>query len=183
MSGHTVADETPAIGAPSAPNTTAGIDVREYRMLHPFKWEEVGRFDADVPYAAMSWVPGWRYVDSGPEDVEMAWDGLGEQIRRVVSIHKPGPTYPARVFYVRQWRPPGNAPVFGRTALRITTTQAFRRWATGQSWRDFQDRRCPFFAPLDLYLHCQSAPTLAALLVRSAATIADASPASGMNHD
>lgn len=153
----------------------------EHRMLFPFKRGDHTEYDADGPCVVGStWVPGWNYEQRGPEDTEMVWDGLGEEIRTIISTHKPGAKWPERVFYVRQWRDP-DGKVFGRSNLRITTMQAFRRWASGQRWRDALGRHSPFEAPLALYLHCASAPALVPELVRSEATITDDSPASGTN--
>lgn len=97
-----------------------------FERWYPFKREEVEIWDNDGAIGAISWVPGWYYQDSGPEDQEPAWDGEGVEIRTLVSLHKPG-RYPERAFYVRQWRDP-DGKVFGKTALRMTTASAFRKW-------------------------------------------------------
>lgn len=97
-----------------------------FERWHPFKREEVNRWNEEGGYKAMSWIPGWRYEMYCQDDGEPVWDGEGVEIRRLVSLHKPD-RYPERAFYVRQWRDP-DGKVFGKTALRMTTSSAFRKW-------------------------------------------------------
>lgn len=77
------------------------------------------------------WRPGveWERDDNG--DADACAGGVGAILLTVVSVHKPG-KYPTRVFYTRQWRDP-DGKVFGKTNLRVTTQDAFRRMAKG--WR------------------------------------------------
>ena len=79
-----------------------------------------------------TWRPGWTYELCGHygDDSEPAWEGDGEELRELVAICKPG-HYPARAFYVRQWRDP-DGRVFGKKGLRMTTASAFRRWTLGE---------------------------------------------------
>jgi hypothetical protein len=116
------------------------------RAWHPFMRQTFQPFPEPVlpgdwaglyvtPPEVPTWVPGWRYEDCGPEDVEEVWDGEGEQLRTIVSIHKPG-RYPTRVFYTRQWRDP-DGKVFGKPPLRMTTMQAFRTWLSGDRWPSY----------------------------------------------
>ncbi len=81
-----------------------------------------------------TWRPGVDFVDScfgpeGPESQDAIADALGFMLVTIIDIHKPG-TYPERVFYVRKWENP-DGKVFGKTGLRITTTQAFLRLLKG----------------------------------------------------
>jgi hypothetical protein len=80
-----------------------------------------------------SWRPGVdRYLaPNGGEGREVTFcNGTGVMILTPISRHKPGPKYPERVFYVRQWETP-DGKVFGKTGLRITTVEAFRRRLRG----------------------------------------------------
>lgn len=76
------------------------------------------------------WKPGTRMEQIGLEDVAPFCDAMGEQQLTVVSIHKPSPRYPARVFFTQKWKDPDGI-VFGKTKLRILTVDAFRRRANG----------------------------------------------------
>lgn len=115
-----------------------------YEAWHPFKREEYQPIPDDpeggYPAKCATWVPGWRYEDCGPEDVEEVWDGEGEQLRTVVSTHRPGPRYPERVFYTRQWRAP-DGRVFGRGGLRCVIAPTFRAWLRGERWPSFSPAR------------------------------------------
>jgi hypothetical protein len=108
-----------------------------YEAWHPFKLEAYQPIpddpDGGYPDKVNTWVPGWRYEDCGPEDVEEVWDGAGLQRRTVVSLHRPGPRYPERVFYTRQWVDP-NGHVFGRSNLRCVIAPTFRAWLRGERW-------------------------------------------------
>lgn len=116
-----------------------------YRAWHPFtQGEYLDCLDFEDPASggtfappkpSLTWVPGFRFEPCGGygEDTVEAWDGEGVQLRTVISLHKPGPTYPERVFYVRQWRAP-NGRVFGKTGLRVAVSPVFRRWLRGERW-------------------------------------------------
>ncbi len=121
---------------------------RTYEAWYPFLREEyqgpptqVGPEDWLESPVETTWRPGWKFEPLPPygEDTEEVWDGAGEQLRTVISIHKPG-TYPARVFYVRQWRDP-DGKVFGKTALRVIAASAFRTWLRGERWPSFSPAR------------------------------------------
>lgn len=79
-----------------------------------------------------SWRPGTRAVMSGPESTEDVADGLGTMNLSEVSRHKPG-KYPERVFYVRTFTDP-DGRTFGKTNLRMTTAQNYRRLCSGHSY-------------------------------------------------
>lgn len=102
----------------------------EHRVAYPMVLEPVELLGDDGPYQTKSWRPGVRYVNQSPYgDSAASADGVGWMILRVVSIHKPG-KYPERVFYTRTWTDP-TGQSFGKTKLRVTTTQAFRAMAKG----------------------------------------------------
>lgn len=84
------------------------------------------------PQAFETWVPGWYHEALPPygEDSRPVWDGEGQEVRLVVSVHKPG-RFPPRVFYTRQWRSPDGRQ-FGKTGLHMTTHQAFVSWRSGE---------------------------------------------------
>lgn len=75
-----------------------------------------------------SWKPGTREVMYGPESTESVADGMGTMNLDEVSRHKPG-RYPERVFYVRTFTDP-DGRTFGKTILRVTSAQNFRRLCT-----------------------------------------------------
>lgn len=108
-----------------------------YAAWHPFKLEAYQPIPDDpeggYPEKVNTWVPGWRYEDSGPEDVDEAWDGEGTQRRTIISIHRPAPRYPERVFYTRQWVDPAGH-MFGKANLRCVVAPTFRRWLHGERW-------------------------------------------------
>ena len=77
--------------------------------------------------------PTWNV---GPLDVRDQYGqptyvahGWGKMLIKVVSRHKPG-KYPERIFYTRQWEDP-DGKQFGKTCLRITTAQRFKRLISG----------------------------------------------------
>jgi hypothetical protein len=51
-------------------------------------------------------------------------------VYRLVDIHRLPRPYPPRAFYTRQWVSP-EGKTFGKTALRITTLEAFKRRVQG----------------------------------------------------
>ena len=105
-------------------------DGQEFRVEYPMVLEPVELLGDEGPYQTNSWRPGVRYVNHSPYcDAAAFADGVGLMILRVVSVHKPG-KYPERVFYTRTWIDPACRP-FGKTKLRVTTTQAFRAMAKG----------------------------------------------------
>jgi hypothetical protein len=115
-----------------------------YAAWHPFKREEYQPIPDDpesgYPAKCATWVPGWRYEPSGPEDMEEVWDGEGVQLRTIVSLHRPGARYPERVFYTRQWQAP-NGHTFGKGALRCVIAPTFRAWLRGERWPAYSPAR------------------------------------------
>lgn len=141
--------------APALP-LVAGVT---YEAWHPFKLEAYQPIPDDpeggYPAEVKTWVPGWRYEPSGPEDVEEVWDGEGVQYRTIVSLHRPAPRYPERVFYTRQWRGP-NGRVFGKTGLRCVIAPTFRHWLRGERWPDRSPARAGHVAWVRALQNAQS---------------------------
>lgn len=79
-----------------------------------------------------SWRPGTRAVMVYPDDSEDVADGMGTMNLAEVSRHKPG-RYPERVFYVRTFTDP-DGRTFGKTHLRMTTAQNYRRLCSGHAY-------------------------------------------------
>lgn len=113
------------------------IEGRAYSIAYPFLIttyqpppEGDGEEGVSYPPERETWRPGFEpYATQYTEGYYC--HGWGREVRRIVSIHKPG-NYPARVFYVRSWvDPDGNA--FGKTSLKIKSASAFKRWALGRS--------------------------------------------------
>ncbi len=105
-----------------------------FRVAYPFALEEYsGPKDGEF-YDGKTWRPGVRFEvrDSGylydPDQVAIA-DGMGQMVLEVVSRHKPG-KFPERTFFLRSFVDP-NGRSFGKAKLRVTTTQAFKRMASG----------------------------------------------------
>ncbi len=147
-----------------------------YSVWFPFvrdEYEPPQNWSADGTRRLETWRPGWRYVPRSPEDTEPEWDGDGEERRLLVAICKPG-RYPARAFYVRQWSDP-DGKIFGKTALRMTTLTAFRKWSLGEP-------KARILYDIGGYWRTAEAEkTFQRRIGRSEATITNASPASGMN--
>lgn len=103
----------------------------EIEVAHPFVREKYTQQDEDGTAEVMSWRPGTRQENILPDDAEEVADGIGTQVIRIVSVHKPG-KYPTRVFFTRSWRDPqGNE--FGKNKLCIAVASAFRRRCRGYS--------------------------------------------------
>lgn len=108
------------------------LDIQEvglapgYKVVeYPFIKEDVSLIGEDGPYEAKSWVPGVRFENISPEDVDAVADGVGHMMLTVVGVFKPG-RYPTRVFFTRKFSDPdGN--VFGKSKLHICTLEKFRR--------------------------------------------------------
>ena len=103
-----------------------------YECPYPFvrKPYETGPYDEnDAPVIELTWTPGVRFINCGPDDTEAVHDGIGARIATVVSFHKPG-RYPTRVFYTVQWRDPAGR-AFGKPKLRMATVEKFCRQARG----------------------------------------------------
>lgn len=106
--------------------------VPEIGSLHERPWpfmraEEAGYSSEFCDYTVGRWRPGFSQELCGPygDDTEVVCDAVGTEIFEVVSVHKPGPKYPTRVFYVRRWRDP-DGKVFGSTSLKCKVAWAFR---------------------------------------------------------
>lgn len=100
------------------------VDGDEFEVRYPFVLEKVSLFDGEGFAEVDSWRPGTRGEMVGNEDAEMVADGIGTQVLRVISIHKPG-KYPERIFFTQSWRDP-HGRSFGKTKLRMLPTSTFR---------------------------------------------------------
>lgn len=134
-------------GEPPTP-LAAGVT---YSAWHPFKRDEYAPIPDEGPESGgvydwtareSTWVPGWLFEPCGRygEDVQEVWDGEGLQLRTIVSLHKPGPKYPERVFYVRQWQAPCGRR-FGKAGLRCVIAPTFRHWLRGERWPSYSPAR------------------------------------------
>lgn len=130
------------------PTPENGVEV--YRSPYPFVRSTFTQYDEEGGYEVPTWKPGIEYdVRHSPvwtgEDVPDYFavaDGVGEIILTVVSRHKPGPKYPERVFYTRQWRNP-DGKLFGNNKLHICSTQAFSRRKRGWFLDEAYEIRMP----------------------------------------
>jgi hypothetical protein len=102
---------------------------QKFEACYPFTRTTYTDFDEEGPFEVASWKPRIEYVERGPEDTEAIAHGEGKVLLEVIDSHRPG-KYPARVFFTRRWRDP-DGKVFGNTALRIKTSQAFGRLTKG----------------------------------------------------
>lgn len=110
-------------------------------------------YEADYPFVRVVWDKHWRDEEGGGVVATPSWKpgaiwqltnafggcdcichGVGKVIYEVYSRHKPGPRFPERIFYTRQWQSP-DGKRFGKTGLRMTTTRAFERKKRGW-WLD-----------------------------------------------
>lgn len=105
-----------------------------FKVPHPFRRTRVTLYETDYDgsrsYETDTWAPGVYTQMIPPDDCEWVADAIGHQVLTVVSTHKPGPRYPTRVFYTRQWRDP-DGKTFGKTKLRILSEPAFNRLRRG----------------------------------------------------
>jgi hypothetical protein len=102
-----------------------------YAFRYPFVLESVTvDYDEGGPIEGLSWRPGVRFEQDGPDSFESVADGDGLCEFTVVSIHKPGPRYPERVFFTRRFQDPAGK-WFGKPDLRVTTLQTFSRRIKG----------------------------------------------------
>lgn len=118
---------------------TADINIAagaSFTVAHPFCWELASKpgDDPEGPWNIefMSWRPGVRFALRGHGEYHHGveeFEGVGAQVLTVVGVFKPG-KYPARVFYTRKWRDP-DGKEFGKGALRIKVTSAFKRLLRG----------------------------------------------------
>lgn len=121
---------TPTPTPPAA--GSAGARCETHTAEYPFVRSVYDVFDADGSHDVPCWAPGVRHVWCGPEDTEAVADGIGFVTYTVVSEHRPGPGWPTRVFYTRQWIDPSGKR-FGKNKLHIATKQKFRRLCRGYS--------------------------------------------------
>lgn len=110
---------------------------KSYRIPYPFCRTTYTDYSKEkngvTGVEADTWRPGTdfkTFIDSyGEPDCDSIADKMGAMLVTIIDIHKPG-TYPERVFYIRKWETP-EGKIFGKTNLRITTTQAFLRLIKG----------------------------------------------------
>lgn len=102
----------------------------EHIVQYPFVRETIetpvfDEFDIWTLKESLTWRPGVRFEQHDANcDADTIADALGRMRLRVIAVVKPG-KYPERVFYTRQWQDP-DGKLFGKTNLRMTTTQNFR---------------------------------------------------------
>lgn len=113
-----------------ADTPTVGAIFERWWPFHLIK--ESRRAPDGSPLTDGFWCAGWETESGGDygEDAIQTWNGEGAQVRTVISIHKPGPTFAPRIFYVRQWRNP-EGEIIGKRRLFVETEGAFRRFLSG----------------------------------------------------
>lgn len=126
-----------------------------YETWFPFKRETYVELDDTGGSERPTWVPGWRYegqdIGEGEAEFHSKWDDDGAMLLTVVSLHKPGPTYAEKVFYVRQWRSP-DGRVFGKKNLRVISSRALLKWlAGGKVAHLFEGRKGALETPAALF--------------------------------
>lgn len=105
-----------------------------FQVAYPFARCKVDIHDGEGGTTTIdSWKPGTRAVMVYPDESEDVADGMGWMNLTEVSRHKPG-KYPERVFYVRTFTDP-DGRTFGKTHLRMTTAQNFKRLSTRFGYR------------------------------------------------
>lgn len=112
------------------------IEGAVFEIAYPFVLDDYEDIDEEGPHTVKSWRPGVRYEQRtihffGDVDVtsDAVCDGMGKQLIRVISTHKPG-RFPMRVFYIRQWLTPTNR-LFGKTNCRVASIAGFRNLIKG----------------------------------------------------
>ena len=98
---------------------------KSHEVDYPFVRCKATILNDEEPVRIDSWRPGTRfevYGNFGERNFEA--DAIGTRILTIVSIHKPG-KFPERIFYTQKWRSP-DGKVFGKNALKVTTTGNFR---------------------------------------------------------
>ena len=113
-----------------------------YRVGCPYKRVTVTVYDNGASpdgRRIRSWAPGFETEcdDYGCRDGYFC-DAWGFEVRTLVSLHRPGKKYPERAFYTRVWVDP-QGHQFGKPGLRVTTSEAFKRWANGRRNGDLLD--------------------------------------------
>ena len=96
---------------------------KTYEAPYPFVAEGWTDWNGGNPESFESWKPGFDVNQDGTRR-SLCADEMGKVSLRVVSLHKPGPKYPTRVFYVRQWQDP-DGKVFGKTSLKVISARSF----------------------------------------------------------
>lgn len=105
---------------------------KTYAVEYPFCRDKVVLCDEEGSYTEDTWRPGTRQMNDNNGEWSEHWteaDAMGKMLLSVVSIHRPG-SYPARVFFTRQWEDP-DGKVFGRKKLHIKAQSAFNRMLKG----------------------------------------------------
>lgn len=136
----------------------------QFVVSYPFVRDTYNALDPDtfISVPTPTWKPGVRHEYTSHEgDSEAFADGVGQQVIRVVSIHKPG-KYPERVFFVRQWIDP-DGRTFGKPKLRVKIRSAFRRLIAGYGY-EYQVKGCEqckaqFWASRDHREHAATSAT------------------------
>jgi hypothetical protein len=98
-------------------------------VRYPFSRTTYDSFYDDESKPIKCWRPGCDRDADDDGNVTWSCEGHGEMLLEVVGEFKPG-RFPARVFYVRQWRDP-DGKVFGIGKLRMTTRTNFDRMLKG----------------------------------------------------
>lgn len=75
----------------------------------------------NVDEDGLCWWPSTR-----KEDGKVVIDGIGHHVFEVVSIHKPGPKYPTRIFYLESWVWPDGSKKAERD-LKLMIENQFRK--------------------------------------------------------
>lgn len=103
-----------------------------YTVACPFLRDVHSEWDEDGKAVSLTWKPGVEFYSVGPygDESKALAHGVGSVVYRLVDIHRLPRPYPPRAFYTRQWVSP-EGKTFGKTALRITTLEAFKRRVQG----------------------------------------------------
>lgn len=115
---------------------TDGETGKILEVPYPFVIEEYDEIDEDGHCSrGLSWRPGTKFVIQGIDEIfgettRGIAEGMGHMlITPIKRVELPG-HYHTRIFYIRQWRDP-DGRIFGKTKLRVTTQQGFKRLLGG----------------------------------------------------
>jgi hypothetical protein len=103
---------------------------------YPFVMDAYNGVDEEGQgFSTESWRPGTKPVTVSVDEIfgdisQYIAQGMGHMLIRVVKVVRLPKHYKTRVFYVRQWRDP-DGKVFGKTALKVATADAFKRLLNG----------------------------------------------------
>lgn len=106
-----------------------------HEVHYPFVIDEYDAIDDEGHSSrGLSWRPGTKYISGYcevfGETARNVAEGMGHMlITPIKRVEFPG-NYHTRIFYIRQWRDP-DGKVFGKTKLRVTTQQGFKRLLGG----------------------------------------------------